>query len=99
MPDKLRAIYKSGVIEPAQPLKVAEGTEVYIVVPKVAKTIFQSASIKARPHVTPEEEFKKKYPNIKIEPEFFKLVGCMAAISDVSETDLLINAIAEKHQT
>jgi len=45
--------------------------------------------------MTPEEEFRQKYPNIKINrPELFKLVGCMADVPpDVSDKDLIIDAI------
>jgi predicted DNA-binding antitoxin AbrB/MazE fold protein len=99
MPDKLRAIYKSGIIEPTQPLKVAEGTEVYIVVPKSAKTTFRDEPIKTRSLATPEEEFRKKYPHVEVEPEFFKLVGCMTnAPSAVYDKELFIDAISEKYQ-
>jgi len=45
--------------------------------------------------MTPEEEFRQKYPHIKItRPELFKLVGCMADVPpDVSDKDLIIDAI------
>jgi predicted DNA-binding antitoxin AbrB/MazE fold protein len=99
MSEKLRAIYKSGVVEPTKPLKVAEGTEVYIVVPKAVEIPFQRTPIKARILVTPEEEFKKKYPHIEVEPEFFRLVGCIADVSSaVSNKELLIDTIIEKYQ-
>lgn len=34
MNETIRGIYRNGVIEPAEPLKVAEGAEVYVVVPR-----------------------------------------------------------------
>jgi len=45
--------------------------------------------------LTPEEEFRQKYPNIKINrPELFKLVGSMADVPpNVSDKDLIIDAI------
>ncbi len=45
--------------------------------------------------MTPEEEFRQKYPNIKINrPELFKLVGGMADVPpNVSDRDLIIDAI------
>jgi hypothetical protein len=45
--------------------------------------------------MTPEEEFRKKYPHIKINrPELFKLVGSMADVPpNVSDKDLIIDAI------
>lgn len=45
--------------------------------------------------MTPEEEFRQKYPNIKINrPDLFKLVGSMADVPpNVSDKDLLIDAI------
>src|SRR5512145_3160165 len=33
MSEIIRGIYRNGVIEPLQPLKIAEGTEVYVTVP------------------------------------------------------------------
>jgi hypothetical protein len=49
--------------------------------------------------LTPEEEFRQKYPNIKINrPELFKLVGCMAEVPpNVSDKDLIIDAIESKY--
>jgi predicted DNA-binding antitoxin AbrB/MazE fold protein len=38
MSETIKAIYKNGIIEPAEPLKIAEGTEVYVVVPKTTKS-------------------------------------------------------------
>jgi predicted DNA-binding antitoxin AbrB/MazE fold protein len=32
MNETIRGIYRNGVIEPAEPLKIAEGTEVYVTV-------------------------------------------------------------------
>ncbi|MGH7456419.1 MAG: antitoxin family protein [bacterium] len=32
MSETIRGIYRNGVIEPAEPLKIAEGTEVYVTV-------------------------------------------------------------------
>jgi len=32
MSETIRAIYRNGVIEPAEPLKIAEGSEVYVTV-------------------------------------------------------------------
>ncbi len=34
MSETIRGIYRNGVIEPLQPLKIAEGTEVYVAVPR-----------------------------------------------------------------
>lgn len=34
MNETIRGIYRNGVIEPVEPLKVAEGAEVYVVVPR-----------------------------------------------------------------
>lgn len=49
--------------------------------------------------MTPEEEFRQKYPHIKISrPELFKLVGCMADVPpNVSDKDLIIDAIESKY--
>jgi predicted DNA-binding antitoxin AbrB/MazE fold protein len=33
MSETIRGVYRNGVIEPAEPLKIAEGTEVYVTVP------------------------------------------------------------------
>ena len=54
---------------------------------------------KAQNTMAPEEEFRRKYPNIKIRrPELFKLVGCMADVPpDVSDKDLIIDAIESKY--
>jgi hypothetical protein len=50
--------------------------------------------------MTPEEEFRQKYPHIKINrPELFKLVGSMADVPpNVSDKDLLIDAIEAKYR-
>jgi len=34
MNEMIRGIYRNGVIEPVEPLKIAEGTEVYVTVPR-----------------------------------------------------------------
>jgi len=34
MSETIRGIYRNGVIEPVEPLKIAEGTEVYVTVPR-----------------------------------------------------------------
>jgi predicted DNA-binding antitoxin AbrB/MazE fold protein len=34
MSETIRAVYRNGVIEPIEPLKIAEGTEVYVTVPQ-----------------------------------------------------------------
>lgn len=34
MSETIRAIYRNGLIEPVEPLKIAEGTEVYVTVPR-----------------------------------------------------------------
>ncbi len=34
MSEMIRAIYRNGLIEPVLPLKIAEGTEVYVTVPR-----------------------------------------------------------------
>jgi predicted DNA-binding antitoxin AbrB/MazE fold protein len=34
MSEMIRAIYRNGLIEPVEPLKIAEGTEVYVTVPR-----------------------------------------------------------------
>lgn len=45
--------------------------------------------------LTPEEEFRRKYPNIEIDSEFFKLVGCLADVPPgVSDKELILDAIA-----
>lgn len=38
MSETIKAVYKNGIIEPAEPVKIAEGAEVYVVVPKIAKS-------------------------------------------------------------
>jgi len=38
MSETIKAIYKNGIIEPVEPLKIAEGAEVYVVVPKITKS-------------------------------------------------------------
>jgi len=45
--------------------------------------------------MTPEEEFRRKYPQIKItRPELFMLVGCIDEVPPgVSDKELLIDAI------
>ncbi|MCI0696910.1 hypothetical protein L0337_33510 [candidate division KSB1 bacterium] len=48
--------------------------------------------------MTPEEEFRQKYPDIKItRPELFKLVGCMTVPEGVSDKDLLLDAPEAKY--
>jgi hypothetical protein len=57
-------------------------------------TLKESELAKSQSTLTPEEEFRQKYPNITVEPEFFRLVGCMAGMSSArSDKDLLIDAI------
>jgi len=56
---------------------------------------FQPAQLQAL--MTPEEEFRKKYPQIKVESEFFKLVGSMTAPEGVSDKDLLIEVLEAKY--
>ncbi len=34
MSETVRGVYRNGVIEPAEPLKIAEGAEVYVTVPR-----------------------------------------------------------------
>lgn len=38
MSEKIRAIYRNGLIEPVEPLKIAEGTEVYVTVPMLGRS-------------------------------------------------------------
>lgn len=49
--------------------------------------------------LTPEEEFRKKYPHIKINrPELFKFVGVMADVPPkVSDKDLILEALESKY--
>ncbi len=47
--------------------------------------------------LTPEEEFRRKYPDINVETEFFKLVGSMTVPEGVSDKDLLIEALEAKY--
>lgn len=47
--------------------------------------------------LTPEEEFRRKYPDINVETEFFKLVGSMTVPEGVSDKDLLIDALEAKY--
>jgi len=56
---------------------------------------FQPAQFQAP--MTPEEEFRQKYPQIKVESEFFKLVGSMTVPEGVSDKDLLIEALEAKY--
>lgn len=56
-----------------------------------------SKPAQARAPMTPEEEFRQKYPDIEVEPEFFKLVGSMAVPEGVSDKDLLIDALEAKY--
>ena len=51
----------------------------------------------AQDAMTPEEEFRQKYPHIKVEAEFFKLVGSMTVPEGVSDKDLLIEALEAKY--
>lgn len=59
-----------------------------------------TAEDKAQRIITPEEEFRHKYPEIKINrPELFELVGCLADVpSHVSDRDLIIDAIENKYE-
>ncbi len=34
MSETIRGVYRNGVIEPVEPLKIADGTEVYVTVPR-----------------------------------------------------------------
>lgn len=56
-----------------------------------------SKPAQAQEKMTPEEEFRQKYPHIKVESEFFKLVGSMTAPEGVSDKDLLIDALEAKY--
>jgi hypothetical protein len=47
--------------------------------------------------MTPEEEFRQKYPHIKVESGLFKLVGRMTVPEGVSDKDLLIDALEAKY--
>lgn len=47
--------------------------------------------------LTPEEEFRRKYPDINVETEFFKLVSSMTVPEGVSDKDLLIDALEAKY--
>lgn len=47
--------------------------------------------------LTPEEEFRQKYPDIEVESEFFKLVGSMTVPEGISDKDLLIDAMEAKY--
>lgn len=47
--------------------------------------------------LTPEEEFRRKYPDINVEAEFFRLVGSMTVPEGVSDKDLLIDALEAKY--
>jgi predicted DNA-binding antitoxin AbrB/MazE fold protein len=38
MSETIKAIYKNGIIELTEPVKIAEGAEVYVVVPKMTKS-------------------------------------------------------------
>jgi hypothetical protein len=56
-----------------------------------------SKPTQAQAPMTPEEEFRQKYPHIKVESEFFKLVGSMTVPEGVSDKDLLIDALEAKY--
>ena len=56
-----------------------------------------SKPAQAQSTMTPEEEFRQKYPDIKVESEFFKLVGSMTVPEGVSDKDLLIDALEAKY--
>ena len=43
--------------------------------------------------LTPEQEFRRKYPEINVESEFFRLVGSITVPDGVSDKDLIIDAI------
>lgn len=47
--------------------------------------------------LTPEEEFRRKYPDINVEAEFFRLVGSITVPEGVSDKDLLIDALEAKY--
>jgi hypothetical protein len=56
-----------------------------------------SKPARAQEKMTPEEEFRQKYPDIEVEPEFFKLVGSMTVPEGISDKDLLIDALEAKY--
>lgn len=61
MSEIIRGVYRNGVIEPAEPLKIAEGTEVYVTV---------------QPKRTPEERLKlllllKEKGVVDFDPTYF----------------------------
>lgn len=61
---------------------------------------WKSELAKAQNPLTPEEEFRREFPNLDVEPEFFKLVGCMGDISSVrSDKELIIDAIKAKYES
>jgi predicted transcriptional regulator len=66
---------------------------------RIKASTLKSKVAMAQSIMTPEEEFRQKYPNIKINrPELFKLVGCMAEVPpNVSDKDLIIDAIESKY--
>ena len=68
--------------------------ELNIPLPNIADH-FKPAQVQER--MTPEEEFRQKYPQIKVESEFFKLVGSMTVPEGVSDKGLLIEALEAKY--
>ena len=62
--------------------------------PQQAAVDHEPLAARAKP-LSPEEEFRRKYPNIPItRPELFKLIGCMVDVPpNVSDKDLIIDAI------
>jgi hypothetical protein len=61
-------------------------------------THLKSELVRAQHAVTPEEEFMQKYPDIQVEPEYFRLVGCMNNISErTTDKELILEAMSEKY--
>lgn len=49
MSETIKATYKNGIIEPNEPLKISEGAEVYVIVPKTTKSsAYQSVLFELR---------------------------------------------------
>ena len=60
---------------------------------------WKSEFAKAQNPLTPEEEFRREFPNIEVRPELFRLVGCLPDDPTKSDKELIIEALQEKFRT
>ena len=57
----------------------------------------QAAKLKPPEQLSPEEEFRREFPDAKIDPEWFRLVGILPPLASDEDHNEIIRAIEDAY--